>query len=243
MKLPSDSEIEAAKRSAAAKGTTAELLTFDDLGVAVIVHAMTAREWANYIDAQQRDMSDAREGAYADQVVWPSAAEADAIATRIPAFVALVVGELHALAGRIAADPETCILDRNTPPAKLARAGLTREKADELLMRYNQPRQLTLARFPTLDMSVAGRGFAIVVKVPSKPVYRARLEVYTKAKADGDGTWDCAAQAARDFFVWSSEGEDIDPILAAWPGIVAGDLITLFTAVGGASSKVERRRL
>jgi hypothetical protein len=243
MKYPSDSEIDAAKRSAAAKGTTAELLTFEDLDVAVIVHAMTPREWANYVDAQQRDTSDAREAAYADHVVWPSATEADAVATRIPAFVALVVAELHLLAGRIPADPETCILDRDTPAAKLARAGLTPEKRDALLMQYNRPRQLTLARFPTLDMSVAGRGFALVVKVPSKPVYRARLEVYNKAKSEGSGTWDCAAQAGVDFIVWTSEGDDPAPIFQAWPGVVAGDLISLFQVVGGATSKAERRRL
>lgn len=243
MKLPSDSEIEAAKRSAAAKGTTAELLTYEHIDVAVIVHNFTAREWASYIDAEQRSVSDAKDSAYADHVVWPPAAEADALADRIPALTSLVAHDLGEAIGNLETMPKVCKLDANTPTSDLVRARLTREKANDLLARFNQPGQLTLARFPTLDMSAEGKGFAIVVKTPAKAVYRARLDVWNKAKSDGSGVWDCAAQAARDFIVWTSDGESPDPIFEKWPGIVNGDLIPLFVKTGGATGKGERRRL
>jgi hypothetical protein len=243
MKLPSDSEIDAAKKSAAAKGTTAELLTYDDLDVALIVHNFTPREWALHIDAQQRSVSDAKDAAYADHVVWPSAAEADALAERIPALTSLVTGDLGEAIGNIDVMPKVCRLDANTPDSELARAGLAREKANELLSRFSQPGQLSIVRFPTLDMSHEGKGFALVIKTPPKAVYRARLDVFAKAKEDASGVWDCAAQAARDFFVWSSEGDSLDPIFATYPGIVQGDLVRLFIKTGGATAKGERRRL
>jgi len=243
MKFPSESEIEAAKKSAAAKGTTAELLTYADLDTCVMVHNFTPREWALYIDAQQRSVSDAKDSAFAEHVVWPAATEADALAERIPALTSLVANDLGEAMGNIDAMPKTCKLTATTPQSELSRAGLSREKATDLLARFNQPGQLTLVRFPTLDISTEGKGFAMVVKTPAKAVYRARLEVYNKAKDDGAGVWDCAAQAARDFFVWSSEGDNIDPIFAAYPGIVQGDLIQLFVKTGGATAKGERRRL
>jgi hypothetical protein len=243
MKYPNDSEIETAKKSAATKGTTAELLTFDDLEVCVIAYAFTSATWSIYLDAQQRNVSDAKDSAFADHVAWPPSAEADALAERIPALSSLVVGELSELAGSIDAMPKTCKLTATTPPSELARAGLSSDKAAALLMQYNHPGQLTIARFPTLDISTPGKGFAVVVKVPSKPVYRARLEVYHKAKTEGAGVFDCAAQAARDFIVWTSEGDNPDPIFAARPGVVADDLISLFVRVGGANAKGERRRL
>jgi hypothetical protein len=241
MKFPTEAEEVAAKKAAAAKGTTAELLTYDDLDVAVIALAHTAATWAAYIDAQQRNVSDAKDACFADHVVWPDAATADALADTIPALSSLVANDLGELAGNIDAMPKTCKLTAETPASELARAGLTREKAAALLARY--PSTLTLARFPTLDVTTEGAGFAIVVKTPAKAVYRARLDVYAKAKEAASGTWDCAAQAARDFIVWTSEGDNPDPIFALYPGVVAGDLISLFVKVGGATAKGERRRL
>jgi hypothetical protein len=243
MKYPSDSEIEAAKKSAAAKGTTAELLTFDDLDVCVIAYAFTVRTWSIYLDAQQRSVSDAKDGVFADHVAWPPAAEADALTERIPALTSIVSLELAELAGRIDTMPKTCKLTAETPASELARAGLSNDKVAELLMKYNQPGQLTIARFPTLDVSTPGKGFSVVVKTPAKAIYRARIEVYNKAKNEGSGVWDCAAQAARDFIVWTSEGDNPDPIFATFPAVVNDDLIQLFVKVGGASAKGERRRL
>ncbi len=243
MKRPTQSDIDAAKKSAAAKGTFAALLSWEDLDAAVIVHVMTPREWAGYVDNQQRDVNDAREAAFTECVVWPPSAEADAMRNRIPALVDRVAGDLHEFAGRIAADPDTCRLTAETPPAKLARAGLNAEAAAELLTAYPHPQQLTIARFPSLDIATEGAGFSIVVKVPSKSVYRARLSVYETAKAEGSGVCDAAAQAARDFIVWTTVGAAPDPIFNAWPGVIAGDLITLFQKVGGAVAKGERRRL
>ncbi len=243
MKLPSEEDIAAAKRSAVAKGTFCELITFDDLDAAVIVDAMNAREWAAYCDALEGNVTDAREGAYTTQVVWPSPAEADALRERIPAFADRIIGYLHEFSGRSAADPSTCKLNAATPPSKLARAGLTTDRAAELLTRYQHPQRLTIATWPGLDISAEGKGFSIVVKIPSKPVYSARLDVYQKAKNAESGVWDAATQAARDFIVWTSEGDNPDPIFAAWPGVVAGDMIALFQLVGGAAAKGERRRL
>jgi hypothetical protein len=234
MKLPSESEIEAAKKSAAAKGAKAHLLTYEDIDTAVIVHAMTPREWATYVDAAQRNATDAQEGVYA---------EADALASRIPALSTLVVRDVLELAGWIIGDPETTKLTAETPIAKLTRAGLSREKTADLLMRYNQPGQLTIARWPTLDMSEPGRGFACVVKTPSKAIFRARLDVYQKAKDEASGVWDCAAQCAKDIIVWTSEGESPDPFFARWPGAVSGDMVRLFERVGGANAKAQRREL
>jgi hypothetical protein len=243
MKHPSDSEIEAAKKSAAAQGVKAHLLTYEDIDVAIIVHAMTPREWANYVDAAQRNATDAQESVYADSVVWPTATEADALTSRIPALATLVVRDVLELAGWIIGDPELTKLTAETPVAKLARAGLSREKANDLLLKYNQPGQLTLARWPTLDMSEPGRGFACVVKTPSKAIFRARLDVYNKAKADCSGVWDCATQCAIDIIVWTSEGESPNPFFARWPGAISGDMVRLFERVGGANAKAQRREL
>jgi hypothetical protein len=153
------------------------------------------------------------------------------------------VRDVLELAGWIIGDPETMKLTAETPAAKLARAGLSRDKAAELLMKYSQPGQLTIARWPTLDMSEPGRGFACVVKTPSKTIFRARLDVYAKAKAEASGVWDCAAQCARDIIVWTSEGDAPDPFFARWPGAISGDMVRLFERVGGANAKAQRREL
>lgn len=244
MKKPTADDVAAAKKIAAAKGVHLYQLEYPspDVDVCVLALGMNAKDFAGFWDTATRDSDDARDRCYTDHVVWPAAAEADALAESIPALSALVTKDLTEIAGKVDdMSPTEFRLLPETLPAQLERAGISAAKATELRATAMSP--LTAVHFPDFEMSREGRGFAVVMKVPSRAVFRAKMATYNAARVACSGIWDAACAAVRDSIVWTSEGESPDAIFDKYPGVPAVDLIYTLQRIGGGTAKGERRRL
>lgn len=235
MKRPTEAEIEEARKLAAARGSFAVLLEYDDPDVdsCVIVATMTAKDWSTYADISARDAGDAHGAAFVEQTLWPKGDELEALGEATPALRALVASDLREMAGG-GRTHERIRLTADLRPAELARFGLTAERVAALLSEHGSAK-LSAVR-------IAGEPpISLVVKSPMRPVYQADLAAYQRAQGANAGIHDAAMQAARDMVVSSSPSlEDIE---RTCPAVVANNLLPIFVDVGGAGAKAQRRRL
>lgn len=235
MKLPSEAEIDEAKKAAASAGRMAVLLTYDDPDVdaAVIVATMTAKDWSTYADIASRDSGDAHSAAFVEHTLWPSSAEATALGDATPALHDLVADDLRMMAGG-GRETERVRLAPGMRAAELLRFGLTPPVVDALLA--------THASAKLFAVRIAGDPpICFVAKTPSKPVYRSVVEAYQRAQGIHSGIHDAATQAARDMIVQSTP--TIDEIERQCPAVMTNNMINVFVEIGGAGAKATRRRL
>lgn len=235
MKLPSEAEIDEAKKAAASAGRMAVLLTYDDPDVdaAVIVATMTAKDWATYADIASRDAGDAHSAAFVEHTMWPADAEASALGEATPALHDLVADDLRAMAGG-GREHERIRLSEGMRAADLLRFGLTPAKVDALLAEYKGAKLFAVR--------IAGDpSICFVAKTPIKPVYRSVVETYQRAMGLHAGIHDAATQAARDMIVHSTPA--LDEIERQCPAVMTNNMVTIFIDIGGAGAKAQRRRL
>lgn len=235
MKRPTEAEIEEARKAAAARGSFAVLLEYDDPDVdaCLIVATFTAKDWATYADISARDAGDAHGAAFVEQTLWPKGDALEALGEATPALRALVASDLREMAGAGRAH-ERIRLTPDLRAAELARFGLTPEKAAALLAE-NAGAKLSAVR-------IAGEPpISLVVKAPARPVYQADVGAYHRAQGANAGIHDAAMQASRDMVISSSPS--LDDIERTCPAVVANNLLPIFVDVGGAGAKAQRRRL
>lgn len=122
------------------------VVEFGELGYFVL-QCMTKETYSDYVDAAMRDRQNANQRYAARSVLAPLASEYAVVRMRKPGLAGTIVGLLLEAAGiprgeNTQADTWAERLSDKTPPASLERAGLSAEKAQELLMLGE--RELTL---------------------------------------------------------------------------------------------------
>lgn len=239
MREPTPEELASAKATAKEiTGSDAlELVPFPDLeadGFCLLVRKLTPAEFGAYLDASLRNEQDARDGLFVDAVVWPSRREATELLGRyggISTGVATVVEQLAGLTDESA--KRVTKLTSATPAAILERAGLPKQTADDLLLRFHRPGQLTLFEIPILDV-------AFVFKTPG-PLYATAIAAITEAKAKGVGFRGACITAVSGITVWGKHPLEDD--CAKWPALPGGVLIGTFSRLGGSGAAGARKSL
>lgn len=239
MKEPNEEEILAAKASAkAATGNDAiELIPFPTLGegFCLLVRPLAPAEYSAYLDLLVgRGSSDANDSALLDATLWPKRAEVTRLAKLYPGIAKDVVNVLDELAGiRDAGAKKVTKLSAQTPADVLERAGLPRERAQELLLQYHHPGQLTLFELPALEVSY-------VLKNPGT-AYPGAVASLEAAKTEGSGYRSACIAAVAGILVWSRTPFEDD--CKRWPALPGGALISSYLKLGGNGTAGRRKSL